>query len=334
MKHRRLLVSCIGVAAAAAAVACGQDGGTTGGTGGSGGASAGSGGASAGTGGTVAGTGGSTSGTGSGGTSAGTGGATGAGGMIPTAGCGTTTWPAGDMMYTIAVDGVDRQYIVGLPAGYNATRPQKLVFAWHGRTGTAMQIAGRGNNGYYNLKSRMTDTIFVAGQGLGTDADPADTGWPNTNGRDIAFVRALLAYMGTNYCIDSARVFSVGMSYGGMMSHTIGCQMSETFRAIAPIAGAMFGGGRGNTCQTKPIAAWGAHGTADETVTYASGESARNRILTLNHCGTTTQPTTPSPCVTYDGCDSGYPVVWCSHDGGHTVPSFTGEGVALFFNQF
>ena len=38
-------------------------------------------------------------------------------------------------------------YIVGLPTGYNASKPQRLVFAFHGRTGTAMQIAGTGTAG-------------------------------------------------------------------------------------------------------------------------------------------------------------------------------------------
>jgi len=234
----------------------------------------------------------------------------------------------------IDVAGTSRSYIVTLPANYNASQPHPLVFTWHGRTGTAMQIA-RGN--HYNLKSRMTNAIFVAGQGLGTTADPADTGWPNTNGQDIAFVRALLAWMNANYCVDQARVFSTGFSYGGIMSHTIGCQMSDLFRAIAPMAGARFGGG---SCLTHPIAAWMTHGTMDTSssggVDFSAGESARNRVVTLNHCAATTMtvPPTSSMCVAYDGCDGGYPVHWCPHSGAHTIPSFAAEGVANFFLQF
>ena len=226
----------------------------------------------------------------------------------------------------IDVAGTSRSYIVTLPANYNASQPHPLVFTWHGRTGTAMQIA-RGN--HYNLKSRMTNAIFVAGQGLGTTSDPADTGWPNTNGQDIAFVRALLTWMNTNYCVDQARVFSTGFSYGGIMSHTIGCQMSDLFRAIAPMAGARFGGG---SCLTHPIAAWMTHGTMDTSssggVDFSAGESARNRVVTLNHCAATTMtvPPTTSMCVAYDGCDGGYPVHWCPHAGAHTIPSFAAEG--------
>jgi poly(3-hydroxybutyrate) depolymerase len=238
----------------------------------------------------------------------------------------------GDQMYTIDVGGTARQYIVGLPANYDSSRPHRIVMAWHGRTGTAQQIAGSGTRGYYGLRTRMMDTIFVAGQGLGTAADPADTGWPNTGGQDIAFVRALVGWLNANYCVDQTRIFSTGMSYGGIMSLTIGCQMSDVFRAIAPVAGAMFGGA--NNCLARPIPAWIAHGTADTTVTFASGESARNRILASNHCGTTTVAAPPSPCVAYEGCDAGAPVHWCAHPGGHIVPTFAAEGIANFFLQF
>jgi polyhydroxybutyrate depolymerase len=254
------------------------------------------------------------------------------GAPMPSAGCGATPTTTAETTFMIDVGGTSRSYIVTLPASYNASQPHPLVFAWHGRTGTAMQIA-RGS--YYGLKSRMTNAIFLAGQGLGTSTDAADTGWPNTNGQDIAFVRAVLAWMNTNYCVDQARVFSVGFSYGGIMSHTIACQMSDTFRAVAPIAGAIFGR---PSCLTHPIAAWMTHGTIDTSasggVDFTAGESARDRVVALNHCTTTTAPADPSPCVAYQGCDAGYPVQWCPHDGAHLVPTFAAAAIANFFLQF
>jgi polyhydroxybutyrate depolymerase len=268
--------------------------------------------------------------------SAGTGGATGSAGAVGSTGCNAATWPAGDQTYTLDVAGTARSYIVGLPTAYASSRPHPLVFAFHGRTGTAQQIAGTGTRGYYGLRSRMTDAIFVAPQGLGTAADAADTGWPNTNGQDIAFVRALIASLNTNYCVDQARIFSMGFSYGGIMSHTIGCQMSDVFRAIAPIAGAIFG--RTTSCLTHPVAAWMTHGMADSAsiggVDFSAGETARDRIVALNHCTATTAAVTPSPCVAYDGCDGGYPVHWCPHPGMHVVPDFAAAGIAAFFLQF
>lgn len=39
-------------------------------------------------------------------------------------------------------------------------------------------------------------------------------------------------------------------------------------------------------------------------------------------------------CVAYDGCDQGYPVVWCEFAGGHTVPQFASDEIWKFFSQF
>jgi polyhydroxybutyrate depolymerase len=47
----------------------------------------------------------------------------------------------------------------------------------------------------------------------------------------------MVTWATTNYCIDRSRIFSVGMSYGGIMSNTLGCEMGDVFRALAPMSG-------------------------------------------------------------------------------------------------
>jgi polyhydroxybutyrate depolymerase len=298
----------------------------------------------AGTGGAASGSGGSSAGA-SGATSAGTGGAAGSGtagtgatgGAMPTSGCNAAMFPASGE-YSLMVEGtsVAREYIVAIPEAYVASKPHRLVFAFHGLTGTMEQVAGGfggRNNGYYGLQSRMPDTIFVSPQGLAPEDEPDQFGWPNEDGRDVAFVEAMIAWLGSSYCIDSTRIFSTGMSYGGIMSNTLGCQLPDTFRAIGSIAGALFG--RGGGCTGQPVAAWMTHGLADTTVTPMQGESARDAFIEKNHCNAMeTLPTTPEGCVAYQGCDAGYPVVWCTHEGAHTIPSYSGEAISTFFSQF
>jgi poly(3-hydroxybutyrate) depolymerase len=254
----------------------------------------------------------------------------------PSSGCGAADWPAGGDQ-TIDVDGLQREFIVALPDGYDPSAPHKLVFAWHGLGGSASQIAtGFLGGGYYGLQARSSgDTIFVAGQGLDTsNAVGSGPGWDNMGGRDVAFTRAMLEWMRSSYCIDDARIFSVGMSYGGIMSNRVGCELGDDFRAIAPMAGSGPGyGGFGASCVGQ-VAAWLAHGNTDMVVSFSSGQSSRDHWATENHCGTTTVPTTPDPCVAYEGCDDGYPVHWCEFDGGHTVPSFASEAIWAFFSQF
>jgi polyhydroxybutyrate depolymerase len=245
------------------------------------------------------------------------------------AGCGAAQPPPPSGTYMIDVSGTARQYIIALPANYDAGKPYRLVFAWHGLGGTAAQIA----RGYYGLQQRSAGSaIFVSGQGLETAAGGA--GWQNSGGQDVAFVRALYAQLAGQYCVDETRVFSVGMSYGGIMSNTLGCQMGDVFRAIAPMSGSGPGfGGRGAACMGQ-VAAWMSHGNTDTVVAFSQGQASRDTWARNNHCQMTTAPVEPSPCVAYQGCDPGHPVTWCEFDGGHTIPPFASAAIWTFFSQF
>ncbi len=220
-----------------------------------------------------------------------------------------------------------RTYYVQLPSGYHQGTSYPLIFQFHPRGGTAEY----GLIEYQlNTASRIPNAIYVTPQGLDSN-DGTGAGWPNTNGEDIAFVKAMLADIKGKYCVDTSRIFSLGFSYGGMMSFAIGCEMSDTFRAIAPMSGALFSD---INCQgTGPqIAMWGSHGISDEIVLPEHGRAARDKILKQNHCGSSTIATTPSPCVRYQDCDS--PVTWCEFDGEHQPPSFAADAIAAFFKQF
>ena len=249
---------------------------------------------------------------------------------MPSAGCGMAAPMAG--MLSIDVMGTSRQYILALPSNYDSKMPYRLIFAWHGLGGSAQQVASN----WYGLKSQSANSaIFVAGQGLDTMTSVGNgPGWANTNGQDVAFVKALYAQLQGQLCFDQSRVFSVGMSYGGIMSDTLGCQMGDVFRAIAPMSGAGPGfGGRGANC-TGQVAVWMSNGDNDTVVPTAQERSSRDFWVSANHCQMTSKPVDPSPCVAYDGCDPGNPVTWCEFMGGHTIPPFAGTAIWKFFSQF
>lgn len=248
----------------------------------------------------------------------------------PSVGCGVAAPMAGNG--SIDVMGTAREYILTLPKSYDPAKPYKLVFAWHGLGGTAAQIA----RSFYGLQAQSNDsTIFVAGQGLQTsNSVGSGPGWPNTGGQDVAFVKALYARLQGQLCIDENRVFSVGMSYGGIMSNTLGCQMGDVFRAIAPMSGSGPGyGGRASSCVGE-VAVWMSHGDNDTVVSTASGQASRDYWSKTNHCQMQTSPVDPSPCVAYAGCDPASPVTWCEFVGGHTVPPFAAKAIWAFFSQF
>ncbi|MFZ5896638.1 MAG: alpha/beta hydrolase family esterase [Myxococcota bacterium] len=251
----------------------------------------------------------------------------GTGGSTKSAGCGATDPPMSGKA-TIDVSGTQREYILKLPTNYDANTPYKLIFGWHPRGGTAETVAsgGLGGGAYYGLEKRANGTaIFVSPNGI-------DNGWANTGGRDINFLKAMLAFFNSKLCIDQKRIFSTGFSYGGMMSDAIALDMPDVFRAIAPMSGALYSGGNRNS--TLPIAVWMAHGDNDTVVPAADGEAALALFLKKNSCGAETVATTPSPCVAYQGCAAGYPVHYCKFSGGHTVPNFASEAIWQFFAQF
>ena len=253
----------------------------------------------------------------------------------PSPGCGSsnTTSPCSKSGTKCSLDvgGTTRTYYVQLPAKYSASQLYPVVFQFHPMGGSAEMALNE-----YGISKGLPDAIYVTPQGLvsaspGSDAGTA--GWPNTGGQDIAFTKAMLADVQGKYCVDNARIFSVGFSYGGMMSFAIGCEMGDVFRAIAPMSGALYSDfncrGTGHA-----IAMWGSHGLNDTVVPIADGRSALAKILQQNHCGTTTTPIDPSPCVSYQGCDAGYPVTWCEWEGPHNVPSFGTSAITAFFKQF
>jgi hypothetical protein len=58
-------------------------------------------------------------------------------------------------------------------------------------------------------------------------------------------------------------------------------------------------------------------------------------LVESNGCTTQTKSVDPSPCVEYQGCQAGYPVVWCVRPGDpHAIPSFGAAAIARFFQQF
>ena len=278
------------------------------------------------------GSGGRSTGGGGAGNVAGSGGAgdKGAGGAGTSSGCGVEPLKSGRA--TIDVAGASREYILRVPENYDPAHAYKLIFGFHARGGNATQVAGNGNDNYYGLVARSEGSaIFVSPEGI-------DAGWRNENGRDIAFVKAMLSEFNSKLCIDQQRIFATGFSFGGMMSDAIGCAMADVFRAIAPMAGGVpnpehpYSGC--DQVNMHPIAMWMAHGDNDTVVPLADGMDALEIFLKRSQCQAQTSAVAPSPCVAYQGCLPDYPIVLCQFSGGHMVPSFAAEGIWAFFDQF
>ena len=261
------------------------------------------------------------------------------------AGCGAGQSPPSGF-YQIDVDGTMREYHISMPDNYDASRPHKLIFVFHGLGGTVERSL---EHDFFGLLGQNDGSaIFVAGQGLSGPSvrdpnRPGPTGWPNRDGEDVNFIRALLAKMRTDYCIDNARVFSTGWSFGGIMTNRLGCELKDELRAIAPVMGqgpevwSQMDCSRlreAADCVDGQVAVWLSHGTEDTTVPYCTGERSRDFWQAQNGCAAQSTPIGENGCIEYDNCDQDYPVVWCQTDLGHIVPPFAGEEIWRFFSRF
>ncbi len=245
----------------------------------------------------------------------------------PAGGCGKDPGAPNAAPQTIMIEGVERQYILGLPAGYDPNKQYPLVFAWHGRGGD-----GALARLYFKVEEAAKGAaIFVYPYGLPLADMQNQTGWDlDPSNEDFAFFDALLADLNGRLCVDQQRIFSTGHSFGGYMSNQIGCYRGDVIRAIGLVAG----GGPFGVCSGQ-VAAWLAHGTGDQVVPYTEGVKSHEHWGGANNCTGPGAAVDPAPCVADDGCDADAPVVWCSHSepdfNGHGWPNWAGAGIWAFF---
>lgn len=234
-----------------------------------------------------------------------------------TEGCGTAPEPG---TFTMEVAGEERSYIVAVGAGYDPEVGAPLVFAFHGLGDSARNFS---NLAFEGLTGGVT--VYPQGTPLIMGAD----GWDlDGEGKDVAFFDALFEAMSASYCVDRARVFSTGFSYGGYFTHTLGCARGDVLRAVAPVSA---GRGGATSCAGQ-AAILAVHGTEDSVVPYRLGRGAFGRWLGANGCDASTTEPDGERCERHVGCDAPYPTVWCEHGGAHTYPSWIRGTIWAFFD--
>jgi poly(3-hydroxybutyrate) depolymerase len=229
---------------------------------------------------------------------------------------------------SIQSGGKNRSFMIRVPEDYDNAHPYWLIFGFHWLGGTANDVDSGGTSGYtwsyYGLREQADEStnqraIFVAPQGL-------NNGWGNGGNEDVTLTDDILKQVQEGLCVDTKRIFSVGFSYGGGMTKALGCTRPNVFRGLAVLAGADFLSGGCDGTTTSPVAFFGAHSTSDGTNNYSSGIAILNRFVANNGCTAQTPPQPPQGnnthvCTQFEGCKQGYPVQWCSFNGGGHTPA-------------
>jgi polyhydroxybutyrate depolymerase len=256
----------------------------------------------------------------------------------PSTASATTPPPPGtDVPVTLRSGGIDRTYVVHVPASYDGSQAVPLVLVLHGSGGDAGEAARVSG---MSAKSDVAGFLAVYPEGTGTSRTfnaglcCGYAGRTMTN--DVAFVRDVVADVSADYLVDPTRVYATGMSNGAMMAHRLGCEMSDVVAAIAPVAGALE---VVDCAPAEPVSVIVFHGTADAIVPYEGGPAptvprgmdgdydpvsiAVDQWATSAGCtGATDEQVRPNVARSQrTGCQAGYGVeLYTVTDGGHAWP--------------
>jgi polyhydroxybutyrate depolymerase len=213
---------------------------------------------------------------------------------VLSAGCLSRTAPVAGVTTheTVTSGGVEREYLLHLPAGYQSHRPTPLVMAFHGRKGDGSDI---------EAFSGIDDLDAIAVYPVGAKGEADQRAWQSApyaaaGVDDVKFVSDLLDKLQATLCVDANRIYATGKSNGAGFVSLLACQLPYRIAAFGTIAGAFYPGTTVGCDTSAPAPIVDFHGTADPTIRYEGDVShgvatpalmvwAQNRA-THNHCAT------------------------------------------------
>ncbi|MBN1148115.1 MAG: hypothetical protein JXA78_12725 [Anaerolineales bacterium] len=236
-------------------------------------------------------------------------------------------------------DGMQRTYLLYIPAGYNPDRPMPVVLIFHG-----FGLSGEEMIRITGFNAQADAAGFLAVYPNGSGSKPAWNGGDCCGQAavkqvdDVGFVRALIEDLSTLVDIDRKRVYATGFSNGAIMAYRLACDLSDQIAAIAPVSAAQ----ATQSCQPgRAVPIQHFHGTADRLNPYDGGHGPGGGLefasvadtiqfwVTQNGCPAQAQTSESGSIVheLYAPCDQGAAVELYTIAGGeHAWPG--GESVS------
>lgn len=248
------------------------------------------------------------------------------------ASCAASTLSIGDNERAVEVGGTTRDYVVYVPESFTGDTAVPLILDFHTLGGDPSGEAA--NSGYRELAEREG---FIVAWPEGIDG-AWNIGPCCTTSRDVddvAFARALVEQVKTEVCINSERVYAVGVAMGGGMAYQLGCNAADVFSGIAASSFDLLAEADQPCQPSEPVTVISFRGTADVLVPYEGGpQPAPNlagvtmnfmgavgtfeRWAELNQCGGEPTDEDADGCSTYSNCAGGVSVTLCTVEGGMT----------------
>jgi polyhydroxybutyrate depolymerase len=169
-----------------------------------------------------------------------------------------------------------RPYTLFVPSGYDDSVPTPFVLLLHGYSATGLV-----QNAYFGLSdSAETRTVLLAypdgtpdsSQRLFWNATDACCNFDGIEVDDVAYLAAVIDDVKAHYNVDANRVYVVGHSNGGFMSHRLACDLSDRIAGIISLAGANWLDPA--SCEPEhPVNVVQVHGDADAVILYEGGDT-------------------------------------------------------------
>jgi polyhydroxybutyrate depolymerase len=165
---------------------------------------------------------------------------------------------------SIPSNGIFRKFRLYVPSVYTGGIAVPLIINMHGYTSNALQ-----QQAYSNFMPLADTANFLIVHPEGTNGvggqfwNAGIAGVPD----DVMFLKDLIDSLSFIYNINADRVYSCGMSNGGIMSYYLACYLPGKIAAIASVAGSMFNAWY-SCAPVRPFPVMEIHGTMDGTVNY------------------------------------------------------------------
>ncbi|MBL6981549.1 MAG: prolyl oligopeptidase family serine peptidase [Anaerolineales bacterium] len=229
----------------------------------------------------------------------------------------------GQYLETLQSGGETRWFAIFIPESYQHGTLTPLVFNFHGAGSTFQQqalISGM------NELAEAEGFVVVYPQALPDNANVWFLADGTNRSLDVEFTQAIIDELNQKITIDPKRIYATGFSNGGGLVNSICCAMSNTFAAIAPVAGAYVYWAPCET--TSSVSVIAIHGDDDTAVAYSGGGYSTpgwaGGWADRNGCDSTpstSQPFDDITIETWDSCPKGVAVtLYTVAGGGHVWP--------------
>ena len=240
----------------------------------------------------------------------------------PSAGCSVAVAPAsGATSQTITVGSSQRTYRRFLPPGED-NEPRPVVINLHGLTSNIDQQVAI--TGFESLAEREKFVVLTP-QALGNPTEWTAAMTPDDP--DVAFIESMLDEVAAAACVDTARVYSTGISDGGIMSSILACRLSERIAAVGLVSGIRHPAGCSPARPMPMIVFWGKE---DVVLPFCGGVGPA--VIALLR-GDPVDPSAEPECPPANLL--GFPPVedavgtWVSEDGCDPTPRIVGAGAGV-----